>query len=111
MVRNLAHVVERENAKIGVFITLANPTAPMKTEAIKAGYYESPHRGKMPKIQIFTVEELFAWKKSQRPMRHAIQSAKRFHKGTITLSAVPLISMQRHVEGRWGMESGPLNVS
>ena len=35
MVRNLAHVVERENAKIGVFITLANPTAPMKTEAIK----------------------------------------------------------------------------
>jgi hypothetical protein len=28
MVRNLAHVVERETAKIGVFITLANPTAP-----------------------------------------------------------------------------------
>ena len=67
MVRNLAHVVERENAKIGVFMTLTNPTAPTKTEAIKAGYYESPH-----------LEELFAWKKSQRPIRHAIQSASVF---------------------------------
>jgi hypothetical protein len=78
MVRNLAHVVEHETAKIGVFITLTNPTAPTKTEAIKAGYYESPHRGKMPKKQIFTIEELFAWKKSQRPIRHAIQSASVF---------------------------------
>jgi site-specific DNA-methyltransferase (adenine-specific) len=38
MVRDLAHVVDRDKAKIGVFITLAEPTAPMKTEAVKAGY-------------------------------------------------------------------------
>jgi adenine specific DNA methylase Mod len=67
MVRDLAHVVEREQAKIGVFITLAEPTEPMKTEAIKAGYYESPHHGKMPKLQILTIEELFAGKRPQIP--------------------------------------------
>jgi hypothetical protein len=60
MVRDLAHVVEREKAKIGVFITLAEPTAPMKTEAVKTGFYESPHHGKFPKIQILTIKELFA---------------------------------------------------
>ena len=35
----------------------------------------------------------------------------RSHNGTITVCAVPLISMQRHVEGRCGTESGPLNIS
>src|SRR6185437_14991854 len=29
MIRDLAHVVDRENAKIGVFITLTEPTKPM----------------------------------------------------------------------------------
>ena len=33
------------------------------------------------------------------------------YRGTITLCAVPVISMQRHVEGRCGTESGPLKVS
>jgi hypothetical protein len=32
-------------------------------------------------------------------------------RGTITLCAVPAISMQRHVEGRCGTELGPLKVS
>jgi site-specific DNA-methyltransferase (adenine-specific) len=67
MVRDLAHVVEREQAKVGVFITLAEPTAPMKSEAATAGFYESPHHGKVPKIQILTIEELFAGKKPQIP--------------------------------------------
>lgn len=53
MVRDLGHVVDREKAKIGVFITLVEPTGPMKTEAVKAGYYETPY-GKFPKLQIFT---------------------------------------------------------
>ncbi|MBM3553669.1 MAG: site-specific DNA-methyltransferase, partial [Alphaproteobacteria bacterium] len=67
MVRDLAHVVEREKAKIGVFITLAEPTTPMNAEAIKAGFYESPHHGKFPKIQILTVEQLFVGKRPQIP--------------------------------------------
>lgn len=67
MVRDLGHVVEREKAKIGVFITLAEPTAPMRTEAVKAGFFETPY-GKFPKLQIITVAELFAGKKPQIPL-------------------------------------------
>jgi site-specific DNA-methyltransferase (adenine-specific) len=67
MVRDLAHVVDREKAKIGVFITLAEPTKPMNTEAVKTGYYETPY-GKYPKIQIFTIAELFAGKKPNIPL-------------------------------------------
>lgn len=67
MIRDLAHVVDREKAKIGIFITLADPTKPMNTEAVKTGYYETPF-GKYPKIQIITIEELFAGKKSNIPL-------------------------------------------
>jgi hypothetical protein len=67
MIRDLGHVVEREKAKIGVFITLAEPTRPMQTEAVKAGFYETPY-GKYPKIQILTIEELFAGKKPHIPL-------------------------------------------
>jgi hypothetical protein len=67
MVRDLAHVVDREKAKIGVFITLTEPTGPMRTEAVKTGFYESPHHGKFAKIQILTIEQLFAGKKPEIP--------------------------------------------
>jgi hypothetical protein len=59
MIRDLAHVVDREKAKIGLFITLAEPTKPMQTEAVKTGFFETPY-GKYPKIQILTIAELFA---------------------------------------------------
>lgn len=39
--RDLGHGVERERARIGVSIGLAEPTPAMRTEAIKAGYYET----------------------------------------------------------------------
>jgi len=59
MVRDLAHVVVREKAEIGLFVTLAPATKPMMTEAIKEGYYTSPVTGKaFPKIQILTIEGL-----------------------------------------------------
>lgn len=67
MIRDLAHVVDREKAKLGIFITLAKPTTPMKTEAVKTGYYTSPLHGKLPKIQILTIDELFAGKRPQIP--------------------------------------------
>ena len=67
MVRDLAHVVDREKAKIGVFITLAEPTGPMRTEAVKAGFYETLY-GKYPRIQILTIEELFGGKQPNIPL-------------------------------------------
>jgi site-specific DNA-methyltransferase (adenine-specific) len=67
MVRDLAHVVDRENSKIGVFITLAEPTGPMRTEAVKAGFYETLY-GRYPKIQILTIRELFEGKQPNIPL-------------------------------------------
>lgn len=67
MVRDLAHVVDREKAKIGGFITLADSTGPMRTEAVKTGYYETLY-GKYPKIQILTIRELFEGKQPNIPL-------------------------------------------
>jgi site-specific DNA-methyltransferase (adenine-specific) len=59
MIRDLGHVVEREKAQIGFFVTLVPPTRPMKDEATKAGFYSPPFVGaKFPKIQILTIEGL-----------------------------------------------------
>ena len=58
-VRDLRGVVEREQAAIGVLITLEPATKPMQTEAAAAGFYTSPGWGKQyPRLQILTVEEL-----------------------------------------------------
>lgn len=58
MVRDLIAVVEREKAAIGILISLALPTKPMEKEAAAAGFFETP-TGKVPKIQIITLAELF----------------------------------------------------
>ena len=58
MVRDLAHVVKREKAEIGLFVTLADPSKPMTIEAIKEGFYKSPDIGEFPRIQILTIAGL-----------------------------------------------------
>jgi site-specific DNA-methyltransferase (adenine-specific) len=58
MIRDLGHVVDREKAEIGLFVTLTEPTRPMKEEAVKAGYYSSPTGADFPKIQILTIKGL-----------------------------------------------------
>lgn len=60
MIRDLGHVVDREKASLGLFVTLTKPTAPMKQEAVKAGFYVNPMGASFPKIQILTVEGLLA---------------------------------------------------
>lgn len=67
MVRELAHVVDSERAKIGVLIMLVEPTRPMRTEAVKAGFFETRF-GRFAKTQILTIEELFAGKKPDIPL-------------------------------------------
>jgi site-specific DNA-methyltransferase (adenine-specific) len=67
MIRDLAHVVEREKARIGVFITLAEPSRPMLAEAAVAGTYKADF-GEYPKIQILTIAELFAGRKPNIPL-------------------------------------------
>lgn len=64
--------MDREKADIGVFITLQEPTGPMKTEAAAAGFYETEitasHRVmRYPRVQILTIEELLAGKCVEYP--------------------------------------------
>ena len=59
MVKDLVVTVDNEKAKMGIFLTLTPPTKGMVAEAAKAGFYKTDY-GQFPKIQIVTVEQLFA---------------------------------------------------
>jgi hypothetical protein len=56
-VRDLRGVIEREEAQIGVLISMDEPTKKMKAEAASAGFYTSPW-GKHPRLQLLSIEEL-----------------------------------------------------
>jgi len=59
MIRDLGHVVDREKATIGLFVTLAAPTEAMRKEAAASGFYECAHNGRRyPKLQMLTIEGL-----------------------------------------------------
>ncbi len=51
---------------MGLFVTLAKPTAPMKTEAASAGVLDTVF-GKFARLQILTIEGLVAGKKPAMP--------------------------------------------
>jgi site-specific DNA-methyltransferase (adenine-specific) len=57
MIRDLRGVIEREGAQIGVFLTLAEPTAPMRAEAAGAGQFEMAGCQPVPRLQIVTIDE------------------------------------------------------
>jgi len=65
----LKGVLENEKAAIGAFISLQEPTKPMKEEAAAAGFYVPKHfpDKHYPKIQILTVEELLNGKQLKYP--------------------------------------------
>ncbi len=71
-IRDLKGVLEREKAPIGVYITLEEPTKPMKDEAVSSGFYEPENwKGEYyPKVQILTIKELLDGKQVEYP-RHA----------------------------------------
>lgn len=61
MLKDLIATVEREKAAMGLFVTLTEPTKPMITEAVTAGFYQSP-KGDFPKIQILAIDDLLSGK-------------------------------------------------
>ena len=74
MVRDLGHVVTRENAVIGILITLEEPTAPMIKEArITTPPFQSElHPQKFERLQIVTVKEILDGKRLNVPMTHDV---------------------------------------
>ena len=83
-VRDLVGVINREEAQIGVFLSLNPPTAPMRREAASAGFYKSPWGKNYPCIQLLTIEELLGGKTVDYP--HAadvtFKRAKRIRTGS-----------------------------
>lgn len=82
-IRDLVGTVQRENAAIGVFITLEPPSRDMLTEAVSAGYYDSPgwHQ-KYPRIQLHTVAELLKGAKIDMPAQYGtFKQAQKVQKG------------------------------
>ncbi|MFG6282201.1 DNA methyltransferase [Sphingomonas sp. S6] len=67
MIRDLHSAMLRENAPIGVFVTLATPTGPMLKEAATVGRFEDGFQRTYPRLQILTVADLFAGRKPDLP--------------------------------------------
>ena len=67
-IRDLVGTVQRENAAIGVFITLEDPSRDMLTEAVSAGFYRWPGwQRDYPRIQILTISELLRGNELKMP--------------------------------------------
>ncbi len=67
-VRDLIGVLDREKAVIGVLISMQEATAPMKTEAATAGFFESVTWGKKyPKVQLLNIADILSGKQIEMP--------------------------------------------
>jgi DNA modification methylase len=87
-VRDLVGTITREGAELGIFITLEEPTQPMRTEAAAAGTYVSPwDKQSYPKVQILTIEELL--KDPHRPNPRCLQVPGGAGGPSVTLPEAP----------------------
>ncbi|MDQ2786428.1 MAG: restriction endonuclease [Chloroflexota bacterium] len=84
-IRELDSVVTREKAQLGVFVTLTEPTKPMRDWAIEVGIY-TPEQGiskgtgktrAVRRIQILTIADLLAGKAVDLPHTGTISTLKR----------------------------------
>ncbi len=67
----LVGTVQREDAAIGVFVTLEEPTREMVRETVVAGQYHSPGwQQEYPRIQILTIEQLLHGAEIKMPPPH-----------------------------------------
>lgn len=68
-IRDFRGTMEREESPIGAFLTLKDPTSPMKQEAAMAGFYIPEHftDRKYQRIQIMTIEDLLDGKTVSYP--------------------------------------------
>jgi site-specific DNA-methyltransferase (adenine-specific) len=67
-VRSLKAVIDREEAPMGILLALNPPTKGMTTEAAALGKWKMPISGRMfPKLQIITIDDIFAGKKPDIP--------------------------------------------
>ncbi|MGD9560714.1 MAG: DNA methyltransferase [Pyrinomonadaceae bacterium] len=76
-IREVRGVIDRENAAIGVLLTLQEPTKPMLRESADAGFYNSPWGSKHPRLQILTIKDLLEDKRIDYPRTNANVTLKK----------------------------------
>ena len=70
-IRDLVGTMQREQAAIGVFVTLEPPSKDMKTEAASAGFYTSLGSGKeYPRLQILSIADLLQGAEVKMPPQY-----------------------------------------
>ncbi|HZF95642.1 MAG TPA: DNA methyltransferase [Allosphingosinicella sp.] len=67
MVRDLAGTVNREDAEMGLLVTLAEPTRGMRADASNYGFVSRTPHGRLPRIQIVTIDDLLAGRSPKLP--------------------------------------------
>jgi site-specific DNA-methyltransferase (adenine-specific) len=67
-IRDLVGTVKREDAAMGLFVTLETPSKDMLAEAVEGGFYHSPGWNQdYPKIQVLTIEALLEGAEPKMP--------------------------------------------
>ena len=71
-VRDLRGVIEREEAELGLLISMREPTKAMRAEAASGGFYRSGAEGvgtwgKHPRLQLLTIRELLDGRRIDMP--------------------------------------------
>ncbi len=90
MVRDLRGVIEREEAEMGILITLADPTKNMLTEARDAGFVRRSAHGRLPRLQVVTVADMLVGDMPKLPPlpvpeRHLLRAPRRRERDQLEL--------------------------
>ncbi|AFY73855.1 adenine specific DNA methylase Mod [Synechococcus sp. PCC 7502] len=92
MIRDLIGTMSTNKADLGFFITLAEPTKAMITEATKAGFYRAANGKDYPRVQIFTIEDLLSGTKKPEYLDLSLGDItfKRAEKESVVISQTEL---------------------
>ena len=74
-IRDFRGTIEREKADYGIFVTLEDPSDPMKAEALAAGFIKNAFGENIGKIQIATIADLLKGIKPDLPARASVFEA------------------------------------
>ena len=84
----LMGAMQKQQCEIGIFLTAAEPTKPMRQTASASGFVKVPGF-EFPKVQILTLKEYFAGKRPKLPKENitfkAAQHSGKKSKGQISL--------------------------
>jgi hypothetical protein len=90
MVRDLRGVIEREEAEMGVLVSLAEPTKNMTSEANDAGFVRKSAHGRLPRLQVVTIADILDGRMPKLPPlpipeRHPVRAQRRQDRNQLEL--------------------------